>query len=212
VKTRQHTSIRRARPGEAGALAELIARAFDPLEMTRWLVPNDIDRIPVMTGFLHLTVEHAIAHGTVDVIGDLLGGAVWLPSTAPDLDDYEQRLKAACGVYTERFQALDTAMHATHPTTPHEYLPFIAVHPNLQTCGLGSALLDHHHTTLDPRGIPAYLEAASPDSARLYRRHGYQSINNVFGPAGSKARLRPMWRRPGAPIKEQRREERTCDE
>ncbi|MBN1174294.1 MAG: GNAT family N-acetyltransferase [Micromonosporaceae bacterium] len=90
-------------------------------------------------------------------------------------------------------------MHHAHPAERrHEYLPFIAVRPDIQTCGLGSTLLDHHHTILDLRGTPAYLEAASPASARLYRRHGYRPIREPFGPAGSNARLYPMWREPGA--------------
>ena len=189
--------IRTARCDEAGAIAEIIATAFDPLDITRWLVPDDTDRIPILTGFLHLTVEHAIAHGTVDVIGNLLGVAVWLPFPTPDINDYDQRLKDICGVHTERFQALDTAMHHTHPSDRrHEYLPFIAVRPDVQTRGLGSALLDHHHAMLDLRGIPAYLEAASPASARLYRRHGYRPVREPFGPANSDARLHPMWREP----------------
>ncbi|MBN1173074.1 MAG: GNAT family N-acetyltransferase [Micromonosporaceae bacterium] len=189
--------IRPAVPGEAAAVAETIACAFEPLDMTGWLVPDRGDRVRIMTGFLQLTVEHALVHGTVDIIGDLFGVAVWLPSHAPDIDGYDRRLEEACGVYADRFRALDTAMHTAHPTgRPHEYLPFIAVRRQVQTRGLGNALLDHHHTLLDLRGVPSYLEAASPDSARLYRRHGYESINNVFGPAGSDARLRPMWREP----------------
>ncbi|MBT8225912.1 MAG: GNAT family N-acetyltransferase [Dactylosporangium sp.] len=189
--------VRRAVLAEAADLSRLIAVAFEPLGMTRWLVPEEGDRIPVMAGFLQITVEHAIVYGEVDVAGGGLGVAVWLPCPGPDIDDYDRRLEAACGAYLARFQALDAAMGATHPSDrPHHYLPFVAVHPSVQARGVGGALLAHHHTGLDGSGVPAYLEAADPTSARLYRRHHYTPINRTFGPAGSRERLRPMWREP----------------
>lgn len=195
--SRSELGIRSARSGEARAVAEVIARAFDPIDLTRWLVPDVFDRIPTMTRFLCLSVEHAITWGTVDVVENLGGVAVWLPSDAPDIDDYDRRLAEATDRWLPRFQALDAAMHANHPSDRlHEYLPFIAVEPHAQARRLGTALLERHHAQLDQRRVPAYLEAAGQDSARLYRRHGYQNINQPFGPAGSTARLRPMWREP----------------
>jgi ribosomal protein S18 acetylase RimI-like enzyme len=191
---RLSTQIRPAQPGEARQVATLIAEAFEPLGMTRWLVEDESERIPVMTGFLRLGVEHAIEHGVVEVIGDLDGVAVWLPFLTPEIPDHEQRLEAACGRYTTRFRALGQVMEANHPIGHHEYLPYLAVRPNLRGRGLGRTLLEYHHTKLNLTNQAAYLEAASPASIRLYQRHGYQLIGEPFGPPGTQAAFQPMWR------------------
>jgi predicted N-acetyltransferase YhbS len=60
-----------------------------------------------------------------------------------------------------------------HPTDPHHYLAFLAVRPDKQNLGIGSALLAKHHARIDAAGIPAYLEANDARNRDLYLRHGY---------------------------------------
>jgi ribosomal protein S18 acetylase RimI-like enzyme len=88
-------------------------------------------------------------------------------------------------------------MDQAHPHQPHHYLLFLAVRPGEQNRGYGSALLDHHHRLLDEAGTPAYLEAASLDSVRLYQRHGYAPLGQPLTlPRRSDPDLWPMWRQP----------------
>ena len=56
--------------------------------------------------------------------------------------------------------------------------PFLAVRPDRQNVGIGSALLDRHHSRLDRAGIPAYLEANDPRNRDLYLRHGYTAVGD----------------------------------
>ena len=71
--------------------------------------------------------------------------------------------------------------------------------PDRQNRGLGTALLAHHHRHLDRHGIGAYLDAASPNSYRLYLRHGYAPHGEPITLSGLQRRqLWPMWRQPGA--------------
>lgn len=57
--------IRPATPAELPALANLIATAFDPLPLTRWLLPDPADRQQIMPGYFTIFLTHAMHHGQV---------------------------------------------------------------------------------------------------------------------------------------------------
>lgn len=191
--------ITRAVASDAGWIAELIGRAFHPIKVARWLVPDSAERAQVLPANFRIFVDHALAHGQVHTTADLSAAAVWFPRDAdpiPEPAAYQRRLAAACGQATERFQTLDALFDKHHPEAPHHHLAFLAVHPGQQRRGLGSALLAHHHAVLDDRGTAAYLEASSSESRDLYLRHSYQVVGAPFclpdGPP-----IWPMWRPPG---------------
>ncbi|MFI5935150.1 GNAT family N-acetyltransferase [Actinoplanes sp. NPDC051494] len=173
-------AIRPARPAELPAIAALIALAFDDLDQNRSLVPDDTDRLRVMTDFFALVTDAAPAAGTIDVIpgpsGTPVAAAVWFDRTrtaAPD-PAYEGRLAALAGPRLPAFQTLDRLLGEHHPAEPHWHLAFLAVHPDHRGSGLGTSLLHHTHARLR---VPAYLEATNEDNIRLYRRHGYRTLH-----------------------------------
>jgi len=174
------TPIRPATPAEIPAVGRLIALSFDHLPQNRSLVPDERDRLRVMGDFFTFLTESAPGSGRVDVIGDAAGGlaatAVWFDRTRemPEIDGYEHRLGALTGRYLPNFEALDELFEKHHPEEPHWHLAFLAVHPDHQGAGLGSALMQHTH---DRIGVPAYLEATNEDNVRLYERHGYQRMS-----------------------------------
>lgn len=90
--------------------------------------------------------------------------------------------------------APDPSIRRAGPEEPRHHLALLAVDPARQGGGLGSTLLRHHHATLDGNGTPAYLEASSPGSRDLYRRHGYELRETFALPDGTK--FWPMWRPP----------------
>jgi ribosomal protein S18 acetylase RimI-like enzyme len=189
--------------GEAVAMAGLIADAFQSLPPAAWLVPDPASRARLLAGQFAILAEHALAHGLVHRTADGDGVAVWFPreEPGPEPADYERRLAAACGEATPRFLVLDAVMEENHPTDPHHHLAFLAVRPGRQGRGLGTALLRHHHATLDACGIPAYLEASSERNVALYRRHGYRAAEPFRLPDGTP--FWPMWREPRGPAPEQ---------
>jgi GNAT superfamily N-acetyltransferase len=174
--------IRPAREDELEAVGRLIAYSFNDLDANVYLVPPLDERVPVMAGFFTLLTEHAYKYGRVDVIdrdgGGLAGAAVWFDRSAeaPEPEGYEGRLEALAGRYLERFQALDELFEKHHPLEPHWHLAFLAVHPDYQEHGYGSAMMRHTHAELDRAGLPAYLEATNQNNIRLYRRHGYTDM------------------------------------
>jgi GNAT superfamily N-acetyltransferase len=162
-----------------------------------WLVADPARRSRVLLDVFRIHVEHAMTAGWTWIAGDQTGIAVWLPGGAPPPPDHDRRLDAAAGPYVPRFRALDAAFERHHPREPHHYLAFLAVAPALQGLGVGSALLAWQHRVLDRGGMPAYLEASSVASRRLYLRHGYRdhgpAIDLPDGP-----RVWPMRRLPGS--------------
>ena len=196
--------IRHAEPTEAAAVAGLIAEAFHPLAVSRWLVPDDDARARIFPSYFQILVDHALTTGIVYLAAGGDGAAVWFPITArtplAEPDRYEERLRLACGSYTGRFHVLDNLFAAHHPTVSHHYLALIAVRPAAANRGIGGTLLTRHQGTLDRAGLGAYLEAADTRSARLYTRHGYrlQDPGPIHLPDDGPP-LRPMWRPPAGP-------------
>lgn len=188
--------IRHASTAEAVAIADRIAESFLELPPTAWLVPEPADRRQVLRDDFRILVEHAYDAGEIHVLDDLSAVAVWyfVDDDFPPPADYERRLAEACGPYTERFAYLDKLFEANHPHQPHHHLALLAVRPDVQGIGLGTALLAHHHARLDGDGTPGYLEASSTASRDLYARHGYQVGEPFTLPDG--APFWPMWREP----------------
>jgi GNAT superfamily N-acetyltransferase len=184
---------------DADALSQLIADAFHDLAPSRWLVPDPDARREIFPGYFRIYVEHALAEGVVHTTPDRAAAALWLPvgihPPAPALD-YDARLHAATSPHTSRFRLFDQALDRHHPAgTPHHHLAILAVRPDRQGQGSGTALLRAHHAILDEAGMPAYLEASSRGSRRLYLTQGYADhglpIHLAHGPL-----LHPMWRDP----------------
>lgn len=178
------------------AVCALVAEAFWPLEASAWLVPEPSARAGVLAANFRIVVEHALEYGTVDLLADGTAVAVWVrrERPIPPPRDYDQRLAVACGQHVDRFRILDDLFEAHHPPQPHHHLALLAVRPEYQGTGRGTALLDHHHVQLDFLVLPSYLEAASWRSAELYARNGYRRRPSFALPNG--ASFHPMWRDP----------------
>lgn len=177
--------IRHATADDAGPVAELIATAFSGLRVVHYLVPERRERHRVMTANFRILVDHAVEHGEIHLIDDGPAVAVWFPRTAPlpEPPDYDRRLAETTGEWAERFRALDELSGANHPAEPYHHLAFLAVHPDRQNEGLGSALLRYQHARLG--GVPAYLEASDPRNRDLYVRHGYRQSEPFALPDGT---------------------------
>jgi GNAT superfamily N-acetyltransferase len=192
----------RADETDVDTLSQVIAEAFFDLPPSRWLVPDPAARHAIFPGYFRLYVEHALACGLVHTTPDRDAVALWLPAGpgAPGPPDgYRTRLAAMTGPLTGRFEAFDAALKARHPAAvPHQHLAILAVRPGQQGQRTGTTLLTARHATLDAEGIPAFLEASSPDSRRLYLRHGYADYGHRIDLPGGPA-LDPMWRQPHDP-------------
>jgi GNAT superfamily N-acetyltransferase len=190
-----------AGPGDIDVLSEVIAEAFLTLPPSRWLIDDPAARRQILPSYFGIYVEHALTTGIVHTTPDRTAAALWLPTgptPAGPPPGYDQRLAAVTGRHCSRFVAFDATLDRHHPAgTAHHHLAILAVHPRCQGRGTGSMLLHAHHAVLDHDGTPAYLEAATVRTRRLYQRHGYRPRPSgpIRLPDGGPA-LWPMWRPP----------------
>jgi GNAT superfamily N-acetyltransferase len=183
---------------DIGVLSLVIAEAFFSLAVSRWLIPGEPARRAAFPGYFRLYVEHAIADGLVETTPDRAAAALWIPgdgSGAPP-DGYTGQLAALTGQHLGNFLAFDEQLDRHHPAgTHHNHLAILAVRPDRQGQGIGTALLHAHHAVLDAQGTPAYLEASDERARRLYLDHGYADRGSPIDLAPG-VRMHPMWREP----------------
>jgi GNAT superfamily N-acetyltransferase len=192
--------LERAGSADIDSLSHVIAEAFHPLAVSRWLLPGANARREIFPAYFRLHVEAAVTHGLVLTTPGRDAAALWLPigpdGPEPASAGYRERLAAITGPHLDRFTALDDAFERHHPAgVAHEHLAILAVRPRRQRRGIGTALLGARHTALDRHRLPAYLEASDARKRGIYLRHGYvdhgQPLRLPDGPV-----MYPMWRDP----------------
>jgi GNAT superfamily N-acetyltransferase len=183
---------------DAAVAAEIVADTFSTDAITSWLIPPVRERLPIQRQFFTMQVAHALDHGVVYGIheaGELSGVAVWFAAPYPEITGERERIASFAAEHAERFAVIGELMGKLHPREPHHYLAFITLVRGRTGRGLGTLLLEEHHRRIDALGMPAYLEASSEASRRLYLRHGYVDMPELLqipdGPV-----MYPMWRAP----------------
>lgn len=178
------------------ACARVIARALHRDPVVRDIVPGDEDRLERLTLLYTADLRAGPARGgAIDIArsddGTILGVAAWEGPRRRRPGDLWHQLRAlpvyvrAIGVrhLGATLSAL-SRFDATRPRFPHWYLSDIAVDDRARGLGVGSALLTHRLAVIDREGLPAHLEATTPDSRRLYERFGFEATGRVDIPSG----------------------------
>jgi GNAT superfamily N-acetyltransferase len=188
-----------ASPSDIDTLSQVIADAFLDLAPCQWLIGDRAARREIFPGFFRMYVAHAMADGLVYTTPDRTAAALWIPRTGPaePPEGYDEELAEVTGRWAERFVIFDAELEAHHLAgVAHHHLAILAVRPDWQGRGIGTALLDAHHALLDKDGTAAYLEASDDRNRRIYLRHGYADYGSPIqlpdGPA-----MYPMTREPG---------------
>ncbi|MBB5855910.1 GNAT family N-acetyltransferase [Amycolatopsis umgeniensis] len=185
-------TVRAAGPSEMDTVVDVLSEAFHEDPVSVWVFPDDGRRAVALPIFHRAIARGALAAGGhIDVTGDLSGAVLWTPAGAEDMDG-----EAFAGLSREelgRLAALFELMEEHAPGGEYHHAQFIGVRENAQRQGIGARLLRYG---LDRNGtVPAYLEASSPESAKLYRRLGFRDHGRVFAVDGGPPML-PMWRDP----------------
>lgn len=192
--------ITTAAAGDLHVLSDLIAEAFFDLPPSSWLIPNTAARRVIFPSYFRIYLENGLANGLVYTTADWAGAAVWLPvGTEPKAppNGYHERLASVTAPWTDQFLAFDAALEARYPVGQmHHHLALLGVRPERQGRGIGTALLQRHDDFLDRQKLPAYLEASSRASRRLYLRQGYEDCGLPIQLPADGPSLFPMWRAP----------------
>ena len=167
----------------------------------RWFIPDDARRPRALRRYFEVVLPRLYRPaGEILMTDDPVGGAAWVapgrwPFTAREQLPVAPTLLRVFGPRPLRtLRGLRTIEHG-HPSAPHWYLDYIGVERGGQGRGAGSALLRPMLDRLDDEGAPAYLHAGSPDSRRLYERHGFEVTEEFRLPFDGPPLWR-MWREP----------------
>ncbi|QES50099.1 GNAT family N-acetyltransferase [Streptomyces venezuelae] len=191
--------IRQAGPSDRDAVARLLDEAFRNDPVSSWVFPDPEHRRAVHGKFLGVFVDVALEQGRIDYAVDGSCAALWLRVPAGEHEDGEDipaKMRAVADPDNERCELVGRLTGEVHPTAEeHEYLLMIAVDPARQGSGLGTALMRPVLDACDRDGVPAYLEASSERSKRLYERLGWEFTGTAVQlPDGPP--MWPMWRKP----------------
>jgi ribosomal protein S18 acetylase RimI-like enzyme len=200
TSTRVH--VRTATPEDHADVVAALAAAFQTDPVFAWIIPDHTRRAATTRPFFAELTTAIGRHGASLTTGDDSGAALWVPPgeqavDVADAEAFEARLVEIAGPDAERMGTCVSVLEDSHPHEPHWYLNFLGVAPGLQGCGIGSAMLQHALARVDAEGMPAYLEATSPDNRRLYERHGFVVTREIGLPDGPT--LYAMWRDPAPP-------------
>ena len=180
-------------------LSQVIAEAFLDLAPCRWLISDRAARREIFPRYFRMYVVHAMADGLACTTPDRTAAALWIPGTGPagPPGGYDEELAEVTGRWADRFRVFDAELDTHHLAgVAHSHLAILAVRPDRQGGGTGTALLDARHAVLDREGTVAFLEASDDRTRRLYLCHGYADYGSPIelpdGPA-----MYPMTRQPG---------------
>lgn len=178
--------------GERAIRTLSLAFADDPT--STYFLPAEPRRTAGLPSVFRTAVRHGLDGGTVDLVEDGKGVAVWLRSVSARMTVARMirtgvpATAAALGWAPSRriLQFLDWIEKRREEALPcpHWYLLNLAVQPDRQGRGFGSALLRHGTDRAGQEGLPCFLETASARNVGLYRRHGFQPVYEAAPPGG----------------------------
>ncbi|WP_061961993.1 GNAT family N-acetyltransferase [Demequina flava] len=193
-------TVATAEGGDIDSAIELIAEVFVADPVVAALVSPDLPRRDRALRAL-IRADASPRGAVVDIAsgadGAVVGATVWHRADAgsPALS---ARLQLAWygGRGTVRaLKEYDDTVRKIFPAENHWHLLNIVVSPQASGSGVGSTLLQHGLDRVDADAQSAVLEASTPDSARLYARHGFEELAVIEGGPAHGATL--MRRPPG---------------
>jgi GNAT superfamily N-acetyltransferase len=182
--------------GAAGA----VARGFHDNEIWVWMLPRGWQRRRMLPRHYRAMIRHVFApRGGAWTTTDSAGAALWFPPGTHSFSRREKLIEilsllpeGAPGL--GRGARFDELRFEHFPAEPHWYLNTLAVTPELQGSGIGTALIAPGLERADADGLGAYLETQRQSNIPFYRRFGFELRREIRLPDGPPLWL--MWRRP----------------
>jgi len=172
-------SIRLARVDDAPVLARVLADAFFDDPLSDWLLPNTRRRNGALQRSMGWVMrETYLPHGGVWTTEEVDAVALWGRPGDPKPSALQQLPGLPTFVATYRRQ-LPRAMRASsafekrRPSQPHWFLDLLAVRPDRQGQGVGSALAATALAEADRVCFPTFLETSNARNVPLYERLGF---------------------------------------
>lgn len=168
---------------------DVLARAFHEDPLMQYALPDPRTRAKAMPGPFRSLVRFALREGLAYTTPGGEGAALWVapgnypPRTGPALRagfplwglhlgrEGLRRIEHVLGAWEP--------LHARNVPSLHWYLWVLGVDPAHQGQGIGSSLMRPVLQRADMQGVPCYLETCQPRNLALYRRHGFEVVDEV---------------------------------
>lgn len=177
------------------AARQLLGRAFRDYNLMVYCLPDARRRLPAVTTVYGALMNDCYRLGKVDMLGPCRGVACWIPPGVGVAGLWRQIRSGMLALPFQfgltgfrRLVAYDNVaqrLHHTHAAGPHWHLSVIAVDPEFQGRGIGSALMRPMLERADAEGLPCYLDTHQEANVRLYERHGFHVAERAEVPGHS---------------------------
>ena len=191
--------IQKALPEDVPTLAEVSARAFEHDPLTAWLVETGRDAMRMERQMFHAEYRMTKRYDLIFTDSNRQGVAIWKPPGArASFGDRIQQIWTMLGTINVSRRAcakvkLFKDIEKARPREPHYYLSLLAVTPEMQGKGLGSALMQPILDHCNQMGIPAYLETETESNVRFYEKKGFEVRQEIVTSDGE-SKVWTMWR------------------
>jgi len=187
-------------------VAAALADAFRDDPVFAWLISASTPRRDekLRTFFASMARSYLRRGKNVYVVGDGQAAALWSAPgswTLPMSEMLRETPSALKAFGRNTFRAVRTQLQveSKHPKEPlHWYLGYLGTRSDSQGQGIGSAMLREVLDVADANGTPAYLESSNERNLTLYRRHGFEVVEEIRA-LGSGPTIWRMWRDVAAP-------------
>ncbi|GAA1394049.1 GNAT family N-acetyltransferase [Luteococcus peritonei] len=174
---------------QVAVAAEVLAAAFRDDPIFTGTLRDPVRRVAALPLLWRALAQHCAGEGWIDLAerdGQPAGAALWVDGLRADIGWTQVarlglvRMGLAAGLRDAlRLMSVQERIGQVHHqlmSAPHLYLLGLGVLPGRQGEGVGSELLDRGLATADRLQLPAYLETNLEQNARLYRRKGFQVV------------------------------------
>jgi GNAT superfamily N-acetyltransferase len=172
------------------AVAEIQVAAFLDDPMFVFILPDAEERRLFLRRFMTALARRSRLYAVALVTApEFAGASLW---KGPDLRELTAGQLAACGLdrlheWIEpaplaRYETVTAAFQRSFDEGAPEpcwYLGVVGVAPAFQGRGLGTALMQPILDRADREGVPATLETAQPRNLPLYRRLGFEVLDEI---------------------------------
>jgi GNAT superfamily N-acetyltransferase len=183
-------SMRKILPVTQGSCresAEVLGRAFadEPVSKAIYKGFTSEKRIKNLTTDFAAEMEVCVRRGCplqISEDGKMVAAAAIFPPGAYPLPWVEQARITIKSIIGHDFYDIRpwwswlAEIEKIHPHEPHFYFEYLGVLPEYQGKGYGTAIMQHITAQADEAHFPCYLETASTEAVPLYKRFGFEVI------------------------------------
>lgn len=198
-------TTRQASVTDRDALIEAFGAASADEVVTVWVLEGEQDA-GARTAFIPGLVDRALRDDEIWVAG--VGEEIWSVSIWQHVTSVQRFADEAAQARAmadqapgmrvlERVAIVTDLLAREHPREfPHRYLQVIVTVPEHRGKGAGAAILADRLKAASEASVPAFLEASTERSARLYSRSGFARTATTHTLPENGPTLIPMWFRP----------------